>query len=70
MKTARAFYTTLPVVLIALLAVFLITGCKDQESMAIAESNSREIAAIPVSVKVVEPVSIRDVVYLPRETEA
>ena len=70
MKTARAFYTTLPVVLIALLAVFLITGWKDQESMAIAESNSREIAAIPVSVKVVEPVSIRDVVYLPGETEA
>jgi membrane fusion protein (multidrug efflux system) len=46
------------------------TGCKDQESMAIAESDSREIAAIPVSVTVVEPVSLRDVVFLPGETEA
>ena len=69
MKTARTFNTTVPVVLIALLAVFVMTGCKDQESVAIAESDSREIAAIPVSVTVVEPVSIRDVVFLPGEAE-
>ena len=70
MKAARTFYAIVPVVLIALLAVFVMTGCKDQENMAIAESNSREIAAIPVSIAVVEPVSIRDVIFLPGETEA
>jgi membrane fusion protein (multidrug efflux system) len=70
MKTVRTFYTTVPVVLSVLLAFFLTTGCKDQENMAIAESNSSEIAAIPVAVTVVEPVPIKDVVYLPGETEA
>ena len=70
MKAARTFYTIVPVVLISLLVVFVMTGCKDQENMAIAESNSHEIAAIPVSVTVVEPVSIRDVVFLPGGTEA
>jgi len=59
-----------PVALIALLAVFLMTGCKDPENIAIADSNSRELAAIPVSITIVEPVSIRDVVFLPGETEA
>jgi membrane fusion protein (multidrug efflux system) len=70
MKAARVFYTIAPVALIAVLAVLMMTGCKDQDNMAIAESNSSEIAAIPVSVTVVEPVSIRDVVFLPGETEA
>ena len=70
MKAARSFYAIVPVVLIALLVIFVMTGCKDQENTAIAESNSHEIAAIPVSVSVVEPVSIQDVVYLPGETEA
>ncbi len=70
MKAARVFYTIVPAALIALLAIFVMTGCKDRENTAIAESNSREIAAIPVSVTVVEPVSIRDVVFLPGETEA
>ena len=70
MKAARIIYIIAPIVMIALLAVFMMTGCKDQENMAIAESNSREIAAIPVTVAVVEPVSIRDVVFLPGETEA
>jgi membrane fusion protein (multidrug efflux system) len=70
MKAARIFYTIAPVVLVALLAVFLLAGCKDQENMAVAESDSREIAAIPVSVTVVAPVSMRDVVFLPGETEA
>ena len=48
----------------------MMTGCKDQDHMAIAESDSREIAAIPVSVTIVAPVSLRDVVFLPGETEA
>lgn len=59
-----------PVALIAMLAVLMMTGCKDQDHMAIAESDSREIAAIPVSVTIVAPVSLRDVVFLPGETEA
>ena len=70
MKADRIFHTIAPVALIAMLAVLMMTGCKDQDNMAIAESNSREIAAIPVSVTVVAPVSIRDVVFLPGETEA
>ena len=70
MKADRIFHTIAPVALIAMLAVLMMTGCKDQDNMAIAGSNSREIAAIPVSVTVVAPVSIRDVVFLPGETEA
>ena len=70
MKAARIFYKLAPVALIALLAVFVMTGCKDQENIAIAESGSREIAAIPITISVVEPVSLRDVVFLPGETEA
>ncbi len=56
--------------LLTLLAAFVMNGCKDQENMAIAENSSPEIAAVPVSVTVVEPVIIRDVVFLPGETEA
>ena len=70
MKTARTFYTVVAALLPALLAAFVMNGCKDQEKMAIAENSSREIAAVPVLVTVVEPVSIRDVVFLPGETEA
>ena len=70
MKTARIVYELAPVALIALLAIFVMTGCKDQENIAIAESGSREIAAIPVTITIVEQVSLRDVVYLPGETEA
>jgi len=70
MKAARIFYAIAPVALIAILAGLMIMGCKDQDNTAIAESNSHEIAAIPVSVTIVEPVSIRDAVILPGETEA
>ena len=70
MKAARNLYTIIPAFLMALLTVLVMTGCKDQENMAIAQSNTQEIAAIPVSVTVVQPVSIRDVVFLPGETEA
>jgi membrane fusion protein (multidrug efflux system) len=70
MKAARIVCSIAPVALIALLAVFLMTGCQDPENIAIADSNSRELAAIPVSITIVEPLSIRDVVFLPGETEA
>jgi membrane fusion protein (multidrug efflux system) len=70
MKADRIFHTIAPVALITMLAVLMMTGCKDQDHMAIAESDSREIAAIPVSVTIVAPVSLRDVVFLPGETEA
>jgi membrane fusion protein (multidrug efflux system) len=70
MKTARIFYAMAPVVLILILAIFGMIGCQDQENTAIAESNSRELAAIPVSINILEPVVIRDVVFLPGETEA
>ena len=38
--------------------------------MAVAENTSPEVPAIPVSVMVIEPVSLRDVIFLPGETEA
>jgi membrane fusion protein (multidrug efflux system) len=54
----------------ALLSIFVMTGCKDQESMADTAGNAKEAPAIPVAVTVVEPVFLRDVVFLPGETEA
>jgi membrane fusion protein (multidrug efflux system) len=56
--------------LTALLSLLVMTGCKNQESMADTEGNAKEAPAIPVAVTVIEPVSIRDVVFLPGETEA
>ncbi len=58
------------IVLTALTAALAITGCKDRESMAIAESASPEASAIPVSVEIIEPVFMQDVIFLPGETEA
>ncbi len=62
--------TLLTMVLSALMAAFVLLGCQDQESMAIAENTSPEVPAIPVSVEIVEPVTLRDVIFLPGETEA
>jgi len=67
MKSANTF---IAVVVAALLAVFVMLGCKDQESMADVAGNDRQAPAIPVAVTVIEPVSIKDVVFLPGETEA
>jgi membrane fusion protein (multidrug efflux system) len=67
MKTAITLFT---ITLAALLTAFLFTGCQDQESMAVAENTSPEVPAVPVSVMVMEPVSLRDVIFLPGETEA
>jgi len=66
----KANITVLIIVLTALMAAFVLAGCQDQESMAIAESTSPEAPAIPVSVMIVKPVSMRDVIFLPGETEA
>jgi membrane fusion protein (multidrug efflux system) len=60
----------LTIVLTALMAALAFTGCKDRESMAISENTSSEAPAIPVSVEIVEPVTMRDVILLPGETEA
>ncbi len=57
-------------ILTALMATFVLLGCQDQESMAIAEKASPEVPAIPVSVEIAEPVTLRDVIFLPGETEA
>jgi len=62
--------TLLTIVLTTLMAAFAFTGCKDRESMAIAENTSPEAPAVPVSVVLVEPVTMRDVIFLPGETEA
>jgi membrane fusion protein (multidrug efflux system) len=67
MKTRTVFWT---MVLTALTAAFVLAGCQDQESMAVAENTSSQAPAIPVAVMIVEPVSIRDVIFLPGETEA
>jgi membrane fusion protein (multidrug efflux system) len=70
MKTDRNINTIGAAILTALLAVFVMTGCKDQENTAIAQNSSRELAVTLVTITVVAPVSIRDVVFLPGETEA
>ena len=70
MKFIRIITTVLPGMLLVLLAVLFLNGCKDQESLAVAESGAQTLEAVPVSVTVVEPVSLRDVVFLPGETEA
>jgi len=67
MKVKITLWTTVVTALIA--AALAFTGCKDRESMAIAEDTSLA-AAIPVSVEIVEPVAIRDVIFLPGESEA
>jgi len=63
-------YSILITVLTVLTAALLLAGCQDNESMAIAENTSPGAPAIPVSVMVIEPVSMRDVIFLPGETEA
>ena len=67
MKSANTLITA---AMAALLSVFVMVGCKDQESMADVAGNDREAPAIPVAVTVIEPVAIQDVVFLPGETEA
>jgi membrane fusion protein (multidrug efflux system) len=66
----KARVTLLTMVLTALAAAAVLTGCQDQESMAIAENKAPVAPAIPVAVMIVEPVSMRDVIFLPGETEA
>ena len=66
----KAKITLLIMVLMALSAALLLAGCQDQESMAIAENTTQEAPATPVAVMIVEPVSMRDVIFLPGETEA
>jgi len=67
MKSRIIFLTA---VLTVLTGVFVLAGCQDQESMAVAENTSPQAPAIPVAVMIVEPVSMRDVIFLPGETEA
>ncbi|UCD79608.1 MAG: efflux RND transporter periplasmic adaptor subunit [Desulfobacterales bacterium] len=67
MKTAN---TLTLAALTALLSLFVMLGCKNQESMADVAGSAKEPPAIPVAVTVIEPVSIQDVVFLPGETEA
>ena len=66
----RTAITLLAVVLTAWLAAVALTGCKDQDSIANTENNAAETPAIPVSVVVVNPVMLKDVIFLPGETEA
>lgn len=67
MKTSLILFTIL---LTLLLGSFALTGCKDNESIAQIDGNSNEAPAVAVSVVEVKPVAMRDVVFLPGETEA
>lgn len=67
MRVANNFFI---IVLAVLLAAVAITGCKDQDSIANTEHNSNEIPAVPVSTVVLNPVPIKDVIFLPGVTEA
>ena len=62
--------TVIMIVLTALIAAFLVAGCQDKESMAVAENTSSDAPVIPVAVMVIKPVTMRDVIFLPGETEA
>jgi membrane fusion protein (multidrug efflux system) len=63
--------TYLKIALAAVLfAALAMTGCKDRESIANTEDSASGPPAIPVSVVEVKPVAMRDVVFLPGETEA
>ncbi len=66
----KASSIILMMVITVLLAAMALTGCKDNESIANTEGNSSEPPAISVSVVEVKPVAMRDVVFLPGETEA
>jgi membrane fusion protein (multidrug efflux system) len=66
----RTAITLLTIVMTVWLAAIVITGCKDQDSIANTENSANETPAVPVSVVVVNPVSLRDVIFLPGETEA
>ena len=68
MKTTNKFLVMM--LTSVLLAILALTGCKDRESIANTEGNASRPAAIPVSVVEVRPVAMRDVVFLPGETEA
>jgi membrane fusion protein (multidrug efflux system) len=68
MKTINTYLITLSTA--ALLVAAVLTGCKDRESIAHTEGSANEPPAIPVSVVQIKPVAIRDVVFLPGETEA
>jgi membrane fusion protein (multidrug efflux system) len=58
------------ILITGLLAVFTLAGCNNPDSIANTEATPKEEPAIPVSVEVVEPVAMRDVILLPGETEA
>ena len=66
----RAAITLITIILTVLLAAFAMTSCNNNDSIATTETNSHEEPAVPVSVVVVEPVTLRDVIFLPGETEA
>ena len=66
----KAKFSILLIGLTVLAAALLLAGCQDNESMAVAESTSPGLPAIPVSVMIIEPVVMRDVIFLPGETEA
>jgi len=68
MKTINIYLITL--LSTALFVSMTLTGCKDRESIADTDGNSSGPPAIPVSVVEVKPVAMRDVVFLPGETEA
>jgi membrane fusion protein, multidrug efflux system len=66
----KAFFKPRTIVLAVMLAGLVGSGCEHPESSANTEKNSPETPAVPVSVMIVEPVAIRDVIYLPGGTEA
>jgi membrane fusion protein (multidrug efflux system) len=68
MKTINTYLITFFTA--ALLVAIVLSGCKDRESIAHTEGTSNEPPAIPVTVVEIKPVAMRDVVFLPGETEA
>ena len=64
------YNTIIQVLALVLFAAMFLSGCKDPESIANIEDSASGPPAVSVSVVEVKPVAMRDVVFLPGETEA
>jgi membrane fusion protein (multidrug efflux system) len=60
----------IPLLTGVLFVTIALTGCKDRESIAKTEGEAGQPPAVAVSVIEIQPMAMRDVVFLPGETQA
>ena len=66
MQTKRSFLF----LIVLLMAGFLTAACEDKAGLATTENSAIRTPAIPVSIIIVEPETVRDIIFLPGTTEA